>query len=241
MDTQALEGIGLTRNESIIYLTLLESGKSGISRISEKTRMHRRTIYDCLERLQDRGLVSFVIEGKTRFFIPAQPGKIKDIIKEKEQKIDDFFPRLMELAGSAKVQTEVSVHKGKEGLKNAMEQAIKDRPKVIFDMTSAGKAITILPYYTPQFHEKRIKSKILLKIIGSKSIESLKRSKELEKMRYTEVRHIDSKFITPISIWTFNNKVVFLMWESELGIIIENKETAATFRNYFSMIWNSAK
>ena len=63
MDINFLEKIGLTSNEASIYLTLLELGSSNINGIAEKLGSHRRTIYDCLIRLEQKGLTSHVIEN----------------------------------------------------------------------------------------------------------------------------------------------------------------------------------
>ncbi len=241
METEALEGLGLTRNESLVYLTLLELGKSHIGQIAEKTRFHRRTIYDCLERLMDRGLVSFVMEGKIRFFIAVSPQKLKDIIKEKEQKLEDILPKLFEISKKSKIKTEVVVNKGKEGLKNVIDDVIKTKPKVFYSLTSAGKATEVIPYYIHHFHKKRVQEKIKLDIIFAKNEQAIKRAKELKKLKYTEVRFVNTEYVIPISLWIYNNKVAFLLWDSETGILIENKETSDTFKNYFNLLWKISR
>ncbi len=241
METDALEGLGLTRNEAIVYITLLELGKAHIGGLAEKTRMHRRTIYDCLERLIDRGLVSFIMEGKVRFFIAAKPQKLKEIVKEKEANIENILPKLFEIAQQSKAITDVIVHKGKEGLKNIMEDIIKSKPKIWYSLTSAGKATEVLPFYLPQFHERRIKENIKLEIIFGRNEQAIKRSRELKKLKLTEAKLIGTKYVIPISIWLYNNKVAFMLWESETGIMIENKETADTFKHYFKVLWNASK
>jgi sugar-specific transcriptional regulator TrmB len=241
METEALEGLGLTRNEAIIYITLLDLGKSHIGQISEKTRMHRRTIYDCLERLIDRGLVSFVLEGKTRFFIAVNPGKLKDMAEEKEAKIEQVLPKLLSIAKKSKEKTEVNVYSGKEGLKNVMEDLIKSKPKMWLSLTSAAKARQAFPIYLDQFHDRRVKEKIFLRIVFARNEGIMKRAKELKKTKLTEVRFTNFEYVMPISIWIYDDKTSFLLWDSETGIIIRNKETAESFRHYFELIWKLAK
>jgi sugar-specific transcriptional regulator TrmB len=241
MDTDALEELGLTRNEAIIYITLLDTGKANIGQITEKTRMHRRTIYDCLERLQDRGLASHVVEKKIRFFSAVNPQKLREIVKEKEVKVENILPSLLKIANSSKSATEVTVHKSKEGLKSVMQDLLRTKPKAWYSLTSGGKGTEVLPFYIPQFHEKRIQEKIFLKLISDKNPSAIKRSKELKKLRMTEVRLLDTKYFVPISLWVYSSKTAFMLWESEIGILIENKETAETFRNYFEFLWRKAK
>jgi hypothetical protein len=80
-----------------------------------------------------------------------------------------------------------------------------------------------------------------LKLISDKNPSAIKRSKELKKLRMTEVRLLDTKYFVPISLWVYSSKTAFMLWESEIGILIENKETAETFRNYFEFLWRKAK
>lgn len=241
METEVLEELGLTRNEAITYLTLLDLDKAHAGEIADKTKMHRRTVYDCLERLEDRGLVSFVMEGKTRFFLAVNPNKFINILKEKETKIESIMPKLLEMAKKSKRKIEVTVHTSKEGLKNIMEDVIKTKPKVWCSLTSAGKGTTILPYFIPNFHKRRIKSNISLKIIFAKDEEATKRANELKNLESTSIKFIDSKYVIPISIWIFENKIAFMMWDAETGILIENKEIYETFNNYFHILWKIAK
>lgn len=49
-----LEKIGLTKNESAIYLGLLELGPSYIAKISEKTSIHRPLVYKTIPSLLEK-------------------------------------------------------------------------------------------------------------------------------------------------------------------------------------------
>jgi len=241
MEIEALEGLGLTRNEAVVYLTLLEGGRCHIGQISEKTKMHRRTIYDCLERLQDKGLVNFIVEGKTRFFNAVNPQKLKEIATEKETKIEEILPKLMEMAKRPKARTEATVHSGKEGLKNIMEDILRTKPNIWLSLTSAGKVTEKLPFYVPKFHEKRVKARIKLNIIFGKSESAIKRAEELKKLDMTDIKFIDTNYVIPISIWVYNNKLAFMLWDSELGILIESKDSVDSFKQYFNLLWKLAK
>ena len=51
-----LHHIGLTGTEAKIYLVLLDLGKAQAGVLSRKTGIHRRSIYDALDRLIEKGL-----------------------------------------------------------------------------------------------------------------------------------------------------------------------------------------
>ena len=54
---------GLTKNESKIYLTLLEIGPSHAGLISRKSGLHRRVVYDTLEMLTQKGLIGYILKN----------------------------------------------------------------------------------------------------------------------------------------------------------------------------------
>ena len=60
INKKILKQIGLTENEIQVYLTLLKIGSSGVSTIAEHSGLYRPYVYDTLERLQEKGLVSFI-------------------------------------------------------------------------------------------------------------------------------------------------------------------------------------
>ena len=77
MNTEALRKIGLTENEIKIYLDLLKSGTSTAYEIGKRTGIYRVHVYDKLEQLMDKGLVTYVYRGAKKFFQATNPSKIK--------------------------------------------------------------------------------------------------------------------------------------------------------------------
>ena len=58
MDIKVLERIGLTRNESLVYLTLLRNGTSKTGEILKKSGLNSGKIYEILDSLEKKGMVS---------------------------------------------------------------------------------------------------------------------------------------------------------------------------------------
>ena len=63
MDAVDLEKLGLNRNEAKVYFGLLQTVNTTASDLVKHLGLHRNIIYDNLEKLIEKGLVSFVIEG----------------------------------------------------------------------------------------------------------------------------------------------------------------------------------
>jgi sugar-specific transcriptional regulator TrmB len=66
MDQKFLEEAGLTPIEVRIYLVLLEKGSIRAGEITRHTGIHRRNVYDAIERLVQKGLVSYIKTNNRR-------------------------------------------------------------------------------------------------------------------------------------------------------------------------------
>jgi sugar-specific transcriptional regulator TrmB len=80
-----LASLGLTAGEARVYLTLLKAGPSKVGAIVRDSRVSYSKIYDVLERLAAKGLVSHITIGKIRHFSAAEPYRLHDYIQKKEE------------------------------------------------------------------------------------------------------------------------------------------------------------
>lgn len=238
MDLKTLEDIGLTKNEATVYLALLELGPTTVKPLIEKTNLHRSRIYDSLERLSKLGLVSFVIKSGKKHFKASNPERLLTLIKEKETKIKKILPSLKELSNLPKIKLEASIYQGKEGMKTIYEDILKSGTKEWLGMGSSGKVPEILPYYVPQLHKRRIKSRIKIRAIFANTRKAQKRAKEFLEMGLAEVKFMPKNYQSPSTTYIYNNKIAIVLYSEEiLGIIIENREINKSFKNYFEWMW----
>ena len=84
---ETLKNLGMTNNEIEIYLTLLNSVELSVNDIGMKSGLHRQVCYDALDRLLEKGFVSYIIKDNKKFFKVLEPEKILDYLDEKKQEI----------------------------------------------------------------------------------------------------------------------------------------------------------
>ncbi|MBI2148560.1 helix-turn-helix domain-containing protein [Candidatus Woesearchaeota archaeon] len=96
-----LEEIGLTKNETKIYLNLLKIGSTTTGNIIKETGIHTSKVYDGLERLMHKGLVSYVIISNVKYFKAVDPERLIDFLEDKknainkqEEEIKKIIPKL---------------------------------------------------------------------------------------------------------------------------------------------------
>jgi len=66
MYEKILEGIGLTKGEVKVYLTLLKTGETTTGKIIDNSGLSSGKIYEILEKLIKKGLVAYIIKEKTK-------------------------------------------------------------------------------------------------------------------------------------------------------------------------------
>ena len=244
MNEEILFRLGLTKNEIKIYLALLKEEPLLAGQISKLTHLNRSHVYDPLKSLIEKGLVSFIIKANRKCFRATNPQRLSVYIEEKEEKIKEekkavekLVPELLKFYASPKKKVEAYIYEGKKGIVTIFEDILKSGVKEWLAIASSGKAPEALSFYLPHFHKKRIKLKIKLKVLINNDEEGKKRGRELNKMALTKVRYLPSKFITPISVYIYNNKTAFVIWDLPIVLLVDNKETTDSFRDHFEILW----
>ena len=118
MKEEILAELGLSKNESKIYLSLLEQGSATITKIAETSGVHRVNVYDSLGRLREKGLVGEMSQNGKREYQAAPPEALKNILREKERKLNQVMPQLELFQRLTDKKYQVEVYEGISYLRN---------------------------------------------------------------------------------------------------------------------------
>ena len=232
MDKEFREA-GLTDVESRVYLKLLELRKATTGSIAKKSGIHRRTVYDALERLTIKGLVSYIKENNKKYFTPANPERLLEIMDEGRDKLKEKIAVMKPQYSLVQEAEETVFFRGKQGLKTVFDDQIMTG-KEIFVLGGSKNAEDILQYYFVRYNKLRAEKKIKLKIIFS--CERIKKRFPL-----TSLRYLPEEYNTNVSTNIYGDKVAIIHWEKLFVILIKNKDIAQTYKNYFDILWEKAK
>jgi sugar-specific transcriptional regulator TrmB len=114
-----LQQLGLTRNESRVYLALLKLGSATAVEITKLSHVHRVNVYDTLERLREKGLISTIFQGKKRIYEAANPRQLLKLVNEKQELIQQILPQLDLEFRAEKEKQQVHHFFGPEGVLQA--------------------------------------------------------------------------------------------------------------------------
>ncbi|MFC1697880.1 TrmB family transcriptional regulator, partial [Nanoarchaeota archaeon] len=124
MDTKILESVGFTPGEVKVYLALLELGETTTGAIIKKSRITGSKVYEILDRLIKKGLVSYIIKEKTKYFQSASPKRLLDYVNKKEnevrnqkQEIENIIPKLEIIHNEKQKSQSSQIFEGYEGIK----------------------------------------------------------------------------------------------------------------------------
>lgn len=236
MDLVKLEQLGLLPNEAKLYLVLLELGQAQAGPISRKAQINRTTTYDILERLIEKGLITYVIQANRKVFLPAAPGRFLERLKEQQKIADEILPELNTLYHSAKAREDVTIYRGKKGIKSILEDILKHKEYVT--LGSRSKFLEIMKHdfiaYQKRKKERRIKSRVIL----SES----HRNSELVRLTYGHIRFIPDKYTALTTTYVYGDHIAVVVWsEAPIATVITSKEVAESYKNYFELMWKQAK
>lgn len=244
METSILSKFGLTPNETKVYTTLLKTGSALAGEITQKSGVHRRNVYDAIERLMEKGLVSSVVINNKKWFKAANPKRFLGIIEEEKSGLEtlkrDFSKLLPQLEAMTKLHVkrkqEIMYFKGKEGIKTVYNDILNEGK----DYVGYGSGDWIDRTFKKEithFVKEKMKRKIHCKLIYNE------RSRYIIRNPLSKYRYLPEEYNSPVCVRVYGDKVAIMLQveESPFAIIIQNKVMADAYRKRWRFIWDMAK
>jgi len=247
MEKEILREIGLTEGEIRVYMALIGLGKSSTGAIMEKSGISSSKVYLILEKLIEKGLVSFIIEENIKKFQVTNPNTIIDYIRKKkdnlqelEEKSKDLIETINSLLGKYEEET-VQIYKGFRGAETAFTRLIEETNEegvnLFFSHDKEELDDSVIMFF------KRIKEKRLARRIKTLGIVHpiLRESFETKvKEKYYKIKFSKTAPPTPITIG--KNSILLTLWGKEpLCIEIRSKRMVKKYSDYFYNLWKIAK
>lgn len=232
----ALKELGLTDNEAKVYLTLLNNGPSAAGTITSKSGIHRRSVYDAIDRLIEKGLVGYMSSNNSKTYEATNPKQLLDIVKRKEDEVKSVIPSLEALYHQTKEKKETLFFRGKNGVKSIFEDQINQKKEIMI-IGASSQAYETLKYYLPHYERARVSKKIKVKIIFDEQVR-----KEKLKIPLSETRFLKQGFSGPTATNIYGDSVALIIWtENPYAILIKDKDIAESYKTYFEIMWKTAK
>ncbi|MCB9359554.1 hypothetical protein H6503_06505 [Candidatus Woesearchaeota archaeon] len=238
-----LKDVGLSDGQSRVYNALLVLGSSSLNSIQEKTGIERRNIYDILNKLIERGFVSYTIEKGIKTYQCTHPNKIKEDIIEKErslQSLRDEIPNLVAAFNESRPEIRAEVYRGNEAIKSLLEESLNHR-KQYWIGGNSGVERTQLKNWFSHWMARRVEKKVIMYdlVDSSTKLKGLPpHDIKKHKKSYYKYCQLPKNLSSPMVILIFGDKVAQILWgDQPFAFVLESNEIRDSFMRYFNHFW----
>lgn len=246
MYAELFEQLGLSKNEARIYETLLAEGESGIGHLATKSKVHRRNVYDSMNRLIEKGLVFEILEKKENHYQAVDPRKLLELVEEKQNMLSKVMPQLDALYKGTPRNEQVYIYRGAEGWKNYMRDMLRIGEPAYFIGAKGGWLDARVKHFFPQFIKEAQKKKLQFYHLFDHEVK--KDCNEILQYVGKQYKFLPKGFSTQAAIDIFGDHVNVIspihiggLAEEFSVTVIVNKHIADAFRVWFWFMWNACK
>jgi sugar-specific transcriptional regulator TrmB len=240
--------IGLSLYEAKIYCAILEKGKSTSGGILKHSKINTGRIYEILESLYKKGLISVAVENGVKKFSPVRIENVLEYLDKKQKEIENkkitlqkILPALIKKSKKIEGEIKIEIYSGYEGLKKAYSKEIpfykKSATNYIFGILSYEKyEKKISNFFINTLMPRRFSSKTEVQRIFSEE----SRDDKTFAQKGTKTKYLP--YNSPVSISVISNLTTIGITSKEpLIISIESDEVADSFVQQFKLLWKLAK
>src|SRR3989344_5908658 len=156
MLNKELEKIGLTQKEAGIYLACLELTEATIGDIAKKSGVKRTTVYDIIDSLKEKGLVSSITKNKKLFYYAESPKKLENTLDEKKRLLENMMPELFSIANKIDKKPKIKYFEGPEGMKDVFRDTLNYPDQEILSWFPQKTSIDVGKIFSKKNKEKNL-------------------------------------------------------------------------------------
>ena len=239
---EILQKIGLNKDESAIYLALLELGPSHISTISDKTKIHRPLIYKAIPLLLEKKLITQTQKEKTVLYVAEPPNRLESIFEDLKIDLFEILPALEDTyVTNTKKGIKVRFLEGQSGTMRVFDDVVRSlkRDDIFYRITSNKDGNEKRDKYVPRSYRRIRDAKKLQRMVITN--EQTAEHKEDKLDRFIKVMPGDfGAFDYNVTQIIYGDRVAFIDYNSETALIIENKAIAdfqtSIFKNFYKKL-----
>ncbi len=247
-DEMLLKRLGLTEGETRVYLALLSLGSSTTGAIVKNARVHTSKVYEILDRLIDKGIVSSIRQGKKQVFTANPPHSILSYLDSREDEIRDlklsaqaFIGRIEEHA--RQYPTQATVFFGTKGLRTATEKmyAKMERGDTLYYLGIPAFQPESQHIYWQREHMRRSALGIKVKLLFNKGTDP-EVLKNRNSYKGSQARYMPADIETPALFCVYKDVALIMLQSPDMvSVEIVNTHIARSFLAYFEEFWKRSE
>ncbi|QQR83297.1 BlaI/MecI/CopY family transcriptional regulator [Candidatus Peregrinibacteria bacterium] len=244
--SQELTNLGLTSEESKVYLAVLELGSAFVSSVARRAKVNRSTCYHTLDNLVKKGLVSSHQKGKVLHFTAEDPKRFMQMAEEKMDRTKNLIPQLVSMMNTHAFKPKIKFYEGVEGIKAIFEDVLTTKDEVL-GYTNIKYVTELFPNYFKQYCHKKVHNGIKTRYITPSTEEGVDIIDDFYPKKYDPnlleilmVNRHEFNFENEIAI--YGNKVAIMSLNADelIGLLVESSTVAHSMKSIFDLAWLGA-
>ncbi len=246
MNYEELIEIGFNKNEAKVYISLARFGKADANQLIKTTKFHKNIVYDNLDKLIDKGLVTFIIEDGKRSYSIAPPNMLVEFFEEKQEELQKkkekakkISEKIKKIPKSLVHKQQATIYKGVKGIRSFYNELIEIKKEYVMFGAPQASIDIMGDSFWQNFETKRSAKKIKARLLFNESIrgygESILRP-------FTELRYFSEDFEPMTETNIQGDRVAIIVWSEEpILFLIQDKHVAESYKSYFEDLWKRSK
>jgi sugar-specific transcriptional regulator TrmB len=242
-----LEKLGLSDGEIRVYTALAQLGTSTVGPLVERSKITSSKVYIVLDKLIDKGLATYIIKEKTRYYQATEPVSLieyaerkEDQIRQTKEDLKDIIQQIHALRAGLP-ESSARIFKGYRGLYACMNIVADSIPENgVYRFFSRGYGED---EYLKRFFKKLISDlqKRHVRIRGIANIVEKKLYNEYYSRFGYDMRY--TAFGWPSDITITDKYVVIFVWDKKepLLYLLESAVLGGSYLKFFDELWSAAK
>lgn len=252
-DTAAIRNyfgkLGLEREIADIYLALHANGPQSIAALARSSHVERTRIYRLIDKLLESNLIEVETHNKRGIIKAAPIANLHILITQREQELRSLqdelglIEQVLARNSLSDPATRVQFYKGPEGYKQMLWNETNAKSEVL-SLLYENMQVKTKAAFLERWMQKSNERNVHYRAIGGDAF--MKSQKEWYSQHDNErLGHWDFRY-APASLFqiqqscdVYDDVVAYYSWKDGeiFGIEIYNKETAATQRQFFELLW----
>lgn len=246
MELTELLKLGFNKNEAKVYLVLIKFGKSDAGQIIKETHFHKNIVYDNLEKLINRGLVSYILEGNKRIFQIVSSRSIVEYFEKEEEKAAEnkkqaeaISLEINKISKQNRFSQEAEIYRGINGVRSFYNWAL-EKGKDFYVFGAPQSSVDIMgDVFWHNLEAKRHAKKMNAKMIFNPSLRTWGK---IIRSKFTEIRYFKGDFEPLTETHIQEDFVAIIVWVAEpIVFLIKDKRVAGSYLRFFEDMWKQAK
>jgi sugar-specific transcriptional regulator TrmB len=245
---EVLASAGLAGSEAKAYLALLRLGEATGVRVAQESGLYKANCYAALEKLAARGLATVRLAEGVRYYRPASPTRLGELLRERQELLQGALPELHRLYAERREEREIEVLSGLEGYKRYVDEIVAQRGergmfRSFYEAHPLQERAALLPYERKAFRGKRIVTRSLLP--DTPATRRNVRERKPHEPFFEQARYLPPGKLAPIS-WAVFGDALWVAFTAgrhaeRVFVRIRSRELCDAFEQMFEEAWGQAK